>query len=302
MTRLHTTPPSEQIYQTYLSPRYDGLPVEKYFSTRFAYQSEEEWIRMILDGKITVNGEKAVIGQLLRKKDLLITNMGFRTEPAVDRRLDVVYEDRWIRVFNKGAPLPVHPSGRYFHNSLTEILRKVYPDEVPRPTQRLDGITTGLVVFARTREAAAFVMVEFQANRVQKEYLAVVEGVPKSKRFTVEAPIGKLQGSKRAVGKDTLQPKSARTDVEWLSTVDGCSLLKVTPRSGRTHQIRVHLASVGHPIYNDPVYGKGSGAVRAFGLHHRRMRFRCFDTTLELTATCPTHFQPYMDAVGGDEL
>ncbi len=130
----------------------------------------------------------------------------------------------------------------------------------------------------------------------------MVEGVPKSKRFTVEAPIGKLQGSKRAVGKDTLQPKSARTDVEWLSTVDGCSLLKVTPRSGRTHQIRVHLASVGHPIYNDPVYGKGSGAVRAFGLHHRRMRFRCFDTTLELTATCPTHFQPYMDAVGGDEL
>ena len=298
MTRLHTLPSTEQIYRSHFHPLYDGFSVEKYFATRFSYQDEEEWSRQIFAGKIIVNGEVALIGQKLRANDLTVTNAGFRVEPAADRTLNVIYQDKDIRVFNKRAPIPVHPCGRYFKNSMTEILKQEYPDEVPRPIQRLDVTTTGIIVFARTQKAAAFLMKEFKQNQIEKEYFALVEGVPQSKQFTIDKPIGKLAASKRAVGEEIPGSQSARTDIEWLTSINDRSLLRVIPRSGRTNQIRVHLASVGLPIYNDSVYGRGKVSDQEFYLHHRRMQFQCLDTKFQLTAIYPPHFLPYMNKVG----
>ena len=297
MTRLHILPPTEQIYRSNVPPRYDGFSVEKYFATRFSYQDEEEWSRQIFAGKIIVNGEVALIGQKLRANDLTVTNAGFRVEPAADRTLNVIYQDKDIRVFNKRAPIPVHPCGRYFKNSMTEILKQEYPDEVPRPIQRLDVTTTGIIVFARTQKAAAFLMKEFKQNQIEKEYLALVEGVPRSKQFTIDKPIGKPTASKRVVGEEMPGSQPARTDVEWLTSINDRSLLRVIPRSGRTNQIRVHLASVGLPIYNDSVYGRGKVSDQEFYLHHRRMQFQCLDTKFQLTASYPPHFQPYVNKI-----
>ena len=297
MTRLHTLPPTEQIYRSHVGSLYDGFSVEKYFATRFSYQDEEEWSRQIFAGKIIVNGEVALIGQKLRANDLTVTNAGFRVEPAADRTLNVIYQDKDIRVFNKRAPIPVHPCGRYFKNSMTEILKQEYPDEVPRPIQRLDVTTTGIIVFARTQKAAAFLMKEFKQNQIEKEYFALVEGVPQSKQFTIDKPIGKLTASKRAVGEEIPGSQLARTDIEWLASINDRSLLRVIPRSGRTNQIRVHLASVGLPIYNDSDYGRGKVSDFEFNLHHRRMKFRCFDTKIQLTAICPPHFKPYVNKI-----
>ena len=298
MNRLHTLPPTEQIYRSHVPLQYDSFPIEKYFAARFSYQDEEEWSRQICAGKIIVNGKVALIGQKLRASDLTITNGGFRIEPAADRTLNVIYEDKDIRAFNKSAPIPVHPCGRYFKNSMTEVLKGVYPDEVPRPIQRLDVMTTGVIVFARTQKAAAFLMQEFKQNRVEKEYFALVEGVPRSKKFTIDKPIGKLAASKRVVGEGIPGSQPARTDVEWLTSINNISLLRVTPRSGRTNQIRVHLASEGLPIYNDSVYGHGKVSDQEFNLHHRRMQFQCFDTKFKLSAVYPPHFQPYINKVG----
>ena len=298
MNRLHTFPPTEQIYRSHVPLQYDSFSIEKYFAARFSYQNEEEWSRQIRAGKIIVNGKVALIGQKLRASDLTITNGGFRIEPAADRTLNVIYEDKDIRAFNKSAPIPVHPCGRYFKNSMTEVLKGVYPDEVPRPIQRLDVMTTGVIVFARTQKAAAFLMQEFKQNRVEKEYFALVEGVPRSKKFTIDKPIGKLAASKRVVGEGIPGSQPARTDVEWLTSINNISLLRVTPRSGRTNQIRVHLASEGLPIYNDSVYGHGKVSDQEFNLHHRRMQFQCFDTKFKLSAVYPPHFQPYLNKVG----
>jgi len=297
MIRLHTIPPTEQVYRSYVPFRYDGFSVEKYFADRFSYQDEQEWSRQIVAGKIKVNGKAAFIGQKLHVNDLTITQAGLRTEPPVDRMLSVVHQDENIRVFNKKAPIPVHPCGRYFKNSMTELLKEVYPDEIPRPVQRLDVTTTGIIVFARTQKTAAFLMREFKENRIKKEYLALVEGLPKFKQFTIDEPIGRQEGSKRAVGKDVLSPKAARTDVEWMTSIKGRSLLKVTPHSGRTNQIRVHLTSVGLPIYNDYIYGQGKTSSSEFGLHHRRMEFQCFDSKIILVANSPAHFQPYINKI-----
>jgi len=286
---------SEQIYTSFVPGRYIGFPLVKYFAARFTYLPESGWEGMILEGKITVNGRPAAPGYRLRERDQTETRMPARQEPPVDGTLDVVFQDRRLRIFNKGAPLPVHPSGRYFKNSMTEILKDVYPDEIPRPVQRLDATTTGLIVFARTREAAAALMQAFQENRVKKEYLALVEGRPREQRFVIDRAIGKMAGSRRGTGERAMNAKSAVTEVEWLATREGRSLLKVKPRSGRTNQIRVHLAEVGLPVVNDEVYGRPALGARGFGLHAHRLHFNIPELKIDVCCQPPGHFEPFLD-------
>jgi len=291
---LHQPPASQQVYKSTISPEFHGFAVEQYFSSRFPYQSRETWLAQILNGDIMVNGNKARPGAILREGDRIITHAGVRQEPPADRRLNVVYQDRHIRVFNKPAPIPVHPSGRYFQNSMTEVLKKAFPEEIPRPVQRLDATTTGLIVFARTRQAASFLMKEFQNHRIQKEYLVVVKGKPEKDKFTLTAPIGVVAGAQRGVGKGIRNAKPAVTQVERLTSTHTHSVLKVTPLSGRTNQIRVHLSSQGLPILNDDVYGEGDSGSFEYGLHAWKLRFQCFDRYLELKVPPPPHFQSYL--------
>jgi len=295
MASLHTFPPTEQVYESFVPGKFSGLALEKYFATRFTYLKEEDWAELIREGKITLNGKTVQPGHRVKERDRTKTRMEPRSEPPADRSLEIVYQDRDLRIFNKAAPIPVHPSGRYFKNSMTELLKEVYPEETPRPVQRLDATTTGLIVFARSRKVAACMMGEFQQNRVQKVYLAIVEGRPIKERFVIESPIGKTQSSKRETGQDILHAKSALTEVEWIHTLGGRSLLKVMPRSGRTNQIRVHLASVGHPVYNDAVYGRGEPDVCQFGLHAYKLRFNCLGRELAVVARYPDHFKPYLE-------
>ena len=298
MVKLYRPPPAEQIYESYLPGKYFGYTAADYFSERFPYLSQEEWTERILDGRITVNGERVSPESILKQHDYIVTHMGVREEPLADRTLDVVYEDDAIRVFNKGAPLAVHPSGRYFKNSMTEILKEIYPDEIPRPVQRLDALTTGLVVFAKSKAVATHLMKQFEQNRVEKEYLALVEGTPSQKSFVVNAPVGKVDGAARAVGYQTQNPKEAVTRFEELSSLKGRTLLKAFPRSGRTNQIRVHLASIDLPVFNDPVYGQRTDDSHHYGLHAHRLRFNGVNGEMELHAPWPEHFQPYWDAIG----
>ena len=302
MVQYYRPPPAEQVYESYLPGKYIGYPVVDYFTDRFPYLSREEWMDRILDGRITVNGGRVLPEVVLREHDYIVTRMGVREEPPADRTLDVVYEDANIRVFNKGAPLAVHPSGRYFKNSLTEILKEVYPDETPRPVQRLDALTTGLMVFAKSKTAATHLMREFEQNRVDKEYLALVEGTPSQKSFVIDAPVGKVIGAARAVGYQTRNPKEAVTHFEVLSVLKGRALLKAVPRSGRTNQIRVHLASVNLPVINDPVYGLGADDTHRYGLHAHRLRFNGVDGEIRLEAPWPDHFQPFWDAINEKDL
>jgi RluA family pseudouridine synthase len=286
---------SQQIYKSSPSPQYCGLSIEEYFSSRFTYQSKQDWITQIENGDISVNGVTAQIGYILKEGDRIITRAGVRQEPPANRNLKVIYQDSHIRVFNKPAPIPVHPSGRYFQNSMTEVLKQWYPEEIPRPAQRLDATTTGVIVFARTREAAGILMKEFKSHRINKEYLALVEGEPKTEKFCIDASIGILKGSHRGVGDEIKNPKSAKTEVQCLATKNGQSLLKVSPITGRTNQIRVHLSSYGLPIYNDMVYGKGSKENYQYGLHAWRLDFQCFDRTMEFKVTPPAHFRSLLE-------
>ena len=297
MLSLYTPPPSEQVYRSGVPSRYIGFSIEKYFASRFPYLSEKDWVKHIQNGRITVNEQTVEPGFVLGQSDLIITRMEKRTEPPANRNLEIIYEDKAIRAFNKAAPIPVHPSGRYFYNSMTELLKQVYPDETPRPVQRLDALTSGVMVFARCRKSAEMLMHEFQNNRVEKEYLALVHGQPEKTRFVLDAPIGKIVGSQRSTSPEAVMLKQAITEVEWLTSIGNQSLLRIIPRSGRTNQIRVHLADAGLPIINDSVYGPDKEATMELGLHASRLQFQLCDNNFELQAAPPEFFNPFLGAL-----
>jgi 23S rRNA pseudouridine1911/1915/1917 synthase len=303
---LSYIPPTEQTYSCHVPARYYGFPLSGYFAERFDYLSEDDWTLRIRAGMITVNGAGIAPDYVLQPHDRIVTRMGLFAEPPANRALRVIYENEHVRVFNKSAPIPVHPCGRYYKNSMTELFKEVYPGETLRPVQRLDCTTTGVIVFAKTRPAAAFLTKEFMQNRIDKEYLALVDGAPRERTLVIDAPIGKVKNGPRAIAGRVLNPKSAVTEAHWLSTVGGRSLLRVVPRSGRTNQIRVHLAGIGLPVHNDRVYGAerkvGHGPIDyadgplEFGLHAYRLAFRLPGHALDLTAPWPEHFQPFIDA------
>ncbi len=130
-----------------------------------------------------------------------------------------------------------------------------------------------------------------QSKKIEKEYLAIVEGIPDQKKFSVDLPIGKVLGSARGCGPDAMNKKPAQTEVEWIANAGNQSLLRVIPLTGRTNQIRVHLAACGLPVLNDGVYGQDRNQkAGGLGLHAYRMRFRCLGKQYQFKAPLPEHF------------
>jgi RluA family pseudouridine synthase len=170
-------------------------------------------------------------------------------EPLVDSKFDIVYEDDFCVVVNKSGNIPVHEGGLYKKNCLTALLEKKLGYRV-FPVYRLDRETSGLVVFAKNREAFKKIKIS------EKEYIAVCNGKI-DKEIIIDKPIGEKKGDfidwKKCIDKNG---KPAKTRMIPVKNFKEYSAVRIIPYTGRQHQIRVHLSSVGHPILGDKVYGE----------------------------------------------
>ncbi len=234
-------------------------------------------------------------------------------------QLEVAYEDADIAIINKPAGIAVHKT-RAGDPQLTiaDLLVARYPDiasvgEDPlRPgiVHRLDKETSGLMVIAKTNAAFFNLKEQFKNRTVQKEYLALVHGTPTPASNTITAPLGKV-GAKQTThtaGKRTLTEREAVTDYRTVRhygpSNSGFTLLEVSPHTGRTHQIRVHLASIGCPIAGDRLYGRRGdtpppGLDRLF-LHAQRLSFTApSGTALSFEADLPPELAGVLDVLAG---
>lgn len=249
---------------------------------RFPYFDREAWATKVSEGLLLVDGHEAHAAQKLQKGQILTYKMPPVQEPPADLRWSVVAEDPWFLITNKPGNLLVHRMGKSYTSNLVYQVRNAGNPEwaTADPAHRLDRETSGLVLFAKTKEALGAILNLFDTRQITKEYLAVVEPVPGirvpavGERGTIDLPLGRtedpVRGQIQAVGAPGA--RAARTHWVWGPEVArGRHQLSVLLETGRTHQIRVHLSASGWPLIGDKLYG-GPPALRQ-ALHARRLAF-----------------------------
>jgi 23S rRNA pseudouridine1911/1915/1917 synthase len=237
--------------------------------------------RLIDAGHVRVDGRPKPKRHLLAGGELIrVDQPEVQAAPDVEPApFAVLLEDEHLLVIDKPAGVVVHPGAGHPYGTLVQALEGRVaggPDPVrPGVVHRLDRDTSGLLVLARSEAVHAALAEALRERRIEREYLALVEGRPPARSGTIDAPIGRDRRKPTRISTDTDAPREARTHFTLERELPGASLLRVRLETGRTHQIRVHLAAIGHPVLGDPVYGGGGeshGMNRQF-LHAARLAF-----------------------------
>ncbi len=271
---------------------HEGITVENYLKQVLHYSGRkiQKLTRkkgILLNGKSVYLQKKMKSGDTLRVLVLEDAAYGVQPEQGV---IDILYEDDSLIVLNKPAHLLVHPAGRTTGGTLANYLAYHLKQQgvmcTIRPVHRLDRDTSGCVVFAKDARSQFVLEQQLQTGALKRNYRALVQGTVSPPSGTINAPIGPhpARPNRRAVNE---AGERAITHYRTISSFAEASLLELSLDTGRTHQIRVHLAHLGHPVIGDRMYGKASSCINRQALHAFSVSFTSLTDSREVTVTAP---------------
>ena len=224
-----------------------------HLASLYPHSTPQAWQQKLNCGEVTLNGVTANGSESIQSGETLVWNRPPWIEPEAPQHFEVLFDDSHLLAVNKPSGLPTLPGGGFMENTLLRLVQKAYPDA--SPVHRLGRATTGIVLFAKTAQAAANLVASWNTSKVEKTYRALAQNVARHDTYEILTPIGlvphPLIGSVWAASPGGKPSKSL---AKVISRTTGTTTFEVRLCSGRPHQIRIHLASIGHPLVGDPLY------------------------------------------------
>jgi len=241
-------------YTSIISGKARGQPLLSHLASLYPHSTLEAWQQKLDNGEVTLNGVPATGSESLTAGQTLIWNRPPWLEPAAPQHFELLFDDPHLLAVNKPSGLPTLPGGGFMDNTLLRLVQKQFPNA--NPLHRLGRATTGIVLFTKTPQAAAKLTAGWNTPAIQKIYRALAQNIAPQDAYEILTPIGlvphPLIGSVWAANP---AGKPSKSLAKVIARTAGTTTFQVSLHSGRPHQIRIHLASIGHPLVGDPLYG-----------------------------------------------
>lgn len=294
----------------YVSDETSGVRIDKWLSENIDELSRASVQKLLKEGNILINSGAVNKNYKLRKNDVIDINI---PDPVIldvlpqDIPIDIVYEDDDLLVVNKPKGMVVHPAAGNYENTLVNALlyhckgRLSGINGVIRPgiVHRIDKYTSGLLIVAKNDNAHKHLAEQIKSHSFTREYCGIVCGRIKDHENTINAPIGRHKYDRKKMTVTDKNSKNAVTHYKVLKVFEKYTLLKFKLETGRTHQIRVHMSYIGHPILGDDVYGKAFKGIDGQCLHAKKIGFIHPSTGkyMEFDSELPEYFEKVLKKV-----
>ena len=283
-----------------------GLRIDK-FLLNYIDESRSTISKMIENGNILVNGANTKNNYAVRVGDIITVDEDFKEELDIvpeNIELNIVYEDDDVIVVNKESGMVVHPGNGNTSGTLvnalmyhTENLSDVNGDVRPGIVHRIDKDTSGLMIVAKNNKAHNILSEALSKHEIKRDYIALLKGEFLSDTATIDAPIGRDKVNRKKMAVTATNSKEAITHLRVIKRFKGYTLVRLSLETGRTHQIRVHMAYIGFPVYNDPVYTGDKTTEFGQFLHSTSIDF-VHPTTgkkMHFEVDVPEYFKEFVD-------